>query len=90
MRDYTYCLEFDSAMNGRAIDSIWWGHTTQQEAVTTKFDKLDYYLHNHLWGVYFPEQHLQGARKFRAQVNRPAGLVFESADGSKPARCVAV
>ncbi len=76
---YTYCLEFDSAMNGRAIDSIWWGHTTQQEAVTTKFDKLDYYLHNHLWGVYFPSGQDQGSFELRS-VGQQGWCLKESAD----------
>ena len=79
--DYTYCLEFDSAMNGRAIDSIWWGHTTQQEAVTTKFDKYDYYLHNHLWGVYFPDNTYkdQGSFELRS-IGQPGWCLKEPSD----------
>ena len=81
---YTYCLEFDSAMNGRAIDSIWWGHTTQQEAVTTKFDKLDYYLHNHLWGVYFPDNTYkdQGSFELRS-IGQPGWCLKEPTDRSQ-------
>ncbi len=68
-------------MNGRAIDSIWWGHTTQQEAVTTKFDKLDYYLHNHLWGVYFPDNSYrdQGSFELRS-IGQPGWCLKESTD----------
>ena len=53
---YINCLSFRSAMNNRSLDAIWWGSTTEQEAVTSMNPT------NGLWGVTFydPQSRIDG------------------------------
>ncbi len=75
---YIYCLSFRSAMNNRSLDSIWWGSTTEQEAVTSMNPT------NGFWGVTFfsPASQIDGVFELHPIAAKPNWCLTEPASRS--------